>query len=181
MMNQSTDNVPNSEDLDADPDRILDALQDVLTEFDDYVAAWFDRLDDTLAACDPLPGPTAEMLECDDESGMREKTAQLTAAWLRLETEQRKFLQLSAGYPHASRDLNSGGEAGDAGSSEEVETNLSGNSGAPKPIQQVRPQPSQSQSSRQLPAANRRPSRDAACQQFQKLKQQIESNRPKSN
>lgn len=180
MMNEAADNAPRNEDLNSDPDRILDALEDVLTEFDEYVAAWFDRLDHTLAACESLPAPASEVVSCEGEKGLREKTDQLTAAWLRLEAEQRKFLQMSANYPNATRDLKSVSDAVEDELSEEPPQPIE-QPAAPRQIQKAKPQPVQGQSSRQSPGANLRPSRDAACQQFQRLKRQIRSNRPKSS
>ncbi len=92
------------------PDQIVDALQTIVSDVDAFLSNWFRRLDQCVESCPSGATPDAilqrriedfqnektrwEAQRNSDERHIQEQAQQLTEAWLRLEDEQRKFLQM---------------------------------------------------------------------------------------
>ncbi len=105
------------------PEDIVDELQAIITDVDAFLSNWFRRLEQGSLSCDPTKIPDLilqkrfkelqnervllEAKRKSDERQTQEKAQQLTQAWLQLEEEQRKFLQMKdpprqAGYEGGS-------------------------------------------------------------------------------
>jgi hypothetical protein len=100
------------------PIEIVDALQSMLTDVDGFMVNWFQRLNHQLEldASDSTPDQKLRVrieefrreknewkLKRDrEEEHIKAKFQQLTDAWLNLETEQRKLLQLKNARPSAT-------------------------------------------------------------------------------
>lgn len=159
---------------------ILDALQDVISDVHMFVADWCQRLDHVVASYDPPPTVLGQPADEDlhqriqdfqqekhqweserDVAALQiqEKADQLTEAWLRLEDEQRKFLQIKESRLQTARDRTPAEPVRSHGEDH-------ANSDGPSP-------------QRSMPAASN-PSRADVVQQFQRLRREIESSRPKS-
>ena len=92
------------------PEDIVDELQAIITDVDAFLSNWFRRLEQGSLSCDPTTIPDLilqkrfkelqnervllEAKRKSDERQTQEKAQQLTQAWLQLEEEQRKFLQM---------------------------------------------------------------------------------------
>ena len=92
------------------PADIVDELQAIITDVDAFLSNWFRRLEQGSLSCDPTKIPDLilqkrfkelqnervllEAKRKSDERQTQEKAQQLTQAWLQLEEEQRKFLQM---------------------------------------------------------------------------------------
>ena len=93
------------------PEQIVDELQTIISDVDAFLSNWFRRFDQCAESCNPTTTPDVilqkrlkelqnerillEAKRQSDERQMREKSQQLTQAWLQLEEQQRKFLQMN--------------------------------------------------------------------------------------
>lgn len=198
-MHQSNSQSDPAGDPDVASGRIVDALHDVVSDFDEFVCDWFERLDQSIIACEATPAPAPAPVEKapdkqvskelgelqkekirweskrDSATGeIQNKADLLTEAWLRLESEQRKFLQITSANPHATREIH---PAAEAPPREPVAATPSsktrGDAAQPQ-------QPINTESPLPAAAANPNSSREAALLQFQRLRREIDSSRPKS-
>jgi hypothetical protein len=202
-MHQSNSQPNPAGDPDVAPGRIVDALHDVVSDFDEFVCDWFERLDQSIIACEATPAPapapapapvekapdkqvSKELGELQKEKTrwestrdsatgeIQDKAELLTEAWLRLESEQRKFLQITSANPHATREIH---PAAEAPAREPVaaapSSKTRGDAAQPQ-------QPIKTESPLPAAAANSNSSREAALLQFQRLRREIDSSRPKS-
>lgn len=100
---------PEFGDSEVTPERILEAIQEVVADVGAFLSDWVHRVDQRAASrCEPVT-PDALLRErmeefqsmksyweakrTSEEQRLKEKADQLTAAWLRLEDEQRAMLQ----------------------------------------------------------------------------------------
>jgi hypothetical protein len=196
--NMDTPDLPSVEtnDGEVDPAAIVDALEEVISDIDGFLSQWFQRLSHNADAFHTSAKPDERLrrrvqdLEQDklrwkanqhsEEQRIHERAEQLTEAWLRLEGEQRRFLQIKDAHPSsgghrapaidiASRDAVEGPDA-------KTDTGLAQNEriigGEHCVIQSRTPTHCQ-------PAAVNQ-SREVSVQQFQQLRREIESSRPGS-
>jgi hypothetical protein len=173
------------------PEAILGSLQTVISDVDLFLSNWCERFDRDIRPDQPSVAPDEPLQVCIEElkversnweakrkceaRQLEEMANQLTEAWLRLEAEQRSFLQMKEMHlsPHA-RQPSSDSVAGGAGESPVLdhrvafESNSVSRAEPPKKTNRVPTRPgavSKSQNS---------------IRQFQQLKREIESSRPGS-
>ncbi len=174
---------------DHSPEEIVDALQTIVSDADAFLSNWFRRLEQCVESCDPRTTPEAilqkrlddfqneknlwEAKRKSDERAIQEKAEQLTEAWLRLEQEQRRFLQMNDPQRHAGSERGStNGVASrpaqeDSPAASDVEAAFA----EPSPSGDARP-------THQPESFPNAPARDSAVRQFQQLRREIESSRP---
>ncbi|MGI9471965.1 MAG: hypothetical protein ACR2NZ_10555 [Rubripirellula sp.] len=186
------------------PEDALDAIQDVVDDVDEYVLEWFKRLNDGLvndgSSTTSDRDLRARIREFREEKRqweakrevqqleLQEKMRQLTDAWLRLEDEQRVLLQRRDSAATSSREKTANRDASRSvePSSKSVST-TSAEKTAPSHIATVassappsQPRAASNDGESKRPAAARvsQPD-DAAVRQFQQLRREIESSRPR--
>lgn len=170
------------------PEEIVDALQTLVSDVDGFLSCWFQRLDQCVQESEPRTAGDAALKKRYSEfqnekvrwerqreveqQQIREQAEQLTDAWLRLEEEQRRFLQLKSGQRAAGPERESGGRVNLAVDQDRSTTSEVGSAGAAStPAHDV---PSQ----RRLGSTLSSPACDTAIRQFQQLRREIESSRP---
>ncbi|QDT07174.1 hypothetical protein K227x_55990 [Rubripirellula lacrimiformis] len=162
-------------------DAVIASLQGVVSDVDDFMSSWLERLSQSDVLCQN-PLTTDQRLRERIERFEREKSRwedkrrcqereihqkldQLSDAWLRLESEQRRFLQTKGSrHPIAV--------ANNAAIDDGVEKNPVPISGKQSVNEQV--------SSPRSVEATASEARESAVLQFQRLRQEIEFNRPSS-
>ena len=171
------------------PEEIVEQLQNIVSDVDAFLSNWLRRPPQCAESFDPTT--TADvilqkrfkelqhekiLLEAkrkSDERQLQEKAQQLTQAWLQLEEEQRKFLQMKdpqrpAGHELgltssvANRPADATSPAATAVNAPRTELSLSGETVA----------------STQTESVPKAQTRDFAVRQFQQLRREIESSRP---
>jgi hypothetical protein len=166
------------------PDQIVDALQTIVSDVDAFVSNWFRRLDQCVESCQPGTTPDAilqkriqdfqndktrwEAQRKSDERQIQEQAQQLTEAWLRLEDEQRKFLQMK----DPQRPVGNG-----LGPLAKPLFDLADGSHA-NDVEPTKNEPSTASSTKPAESFLRTRARDSAIRQFQQLRREIESTRP---
>ena len=179
-MNQSNAPVVDAENSEVAEDEIFDALQDVISDVDTFMAGWCKRFDQVVSSCASPAAVEANPADANlhdrikdfqqeqakweakrklEAERIQEQADQLTEAWLRLETEQRRFLQMKESHPLATPERRT----------DAVEQTRDRDRSA---IDQ--------QSTRRSVTPNANPLREAAVRQFQRLRREIESSRPNS-
>ena len=177
-----------------DPAAIAEALDDVISDIDRFLSLWFKRLshnaDSFQAAAKPDERLRRRMQDFEQEKlrwkakrhseqrRIQEKAEQLTEAWLRLEAEQRRFLQIKDAHPGS-------------GGSRAVAIDTTSRDPAVGPdtktvtalVENERTASSQNCVAESQTTTHRSPvrtgrSREVAVQQFQQLRREIESSRP---
>ena len=105
---------------DPDPAEIFAALQTIIADVDTFVAHWFEQIDRCVEPSNAAETHDAilrkrvrefqrekrlwEARRETEQQELQEKADQLSQAWLHLEAEQRRFLQLKESQPMAGRD-----------------------------------------------------------------------------
>lgn len=189
-MVQPTNLTANTDNCAAEPHAVLDALQMILADVDAFMSAWFQRLEQQFVLCE-VPTTANELLnerveefqqrksQWDskrkrEEQQIQEKVEQLTEAWLRLETEQRRFLQIKETHVPANSDTTQRDSTGltmpQANNDSKLEQSFSVDRGSINA----------NTAAYNLADQGHR-SREAAVRQFQRLRQEIESSRPNSD
>jgi len=171
------------------PSEIVDALQAMLSDVDGFMVDWFQRLNQQLVACDTVFSPDQKVRQQSErlrreqnewnlkrdreDEQIQEKFQQLTDAWLRLESEQRKFLQLKnarASVSGESPPQHALAQNALAQATESIDARATHS-----PAVAVKPIPTQSvpgSPDRQSPEPS---SSEHAIRQFQRLRQEIQS------
>lgn len=167
------------------PTAIIESLQSVLEDLDGYLAQWSQRLDQQLAAEIPsvasdstLQGMIEEFQreksewklkrEREDEQ-IREKFEQLTSAWLHLEAEQRRFLQLKPAHQNATSETSA--------PTVPCPTAKRAAGARPEPLTGGCDPAADASSPCASTESQTQPSADNAVMQFHKLRKQIQSSR----
>ncbi len=185
----------NTDDCDVAPEVILDALQDVISDVEAFLSDLFHRLDHNIAVSDTVAEPDERLRQrieefqyeksqweakrkCDAEQ-FREKADQLTDAWLRLEAEQRKILQMKEPHAAASRERLPASDSAHR-DSVGVATAVSAGSDAvaAEPVLGGDQYAIDQQPVKHSPVSHVSRSREAAVRQFQRLRREIASSRP---
>ena len=167
------------------PDEVAIALQDIVSDVDAFVSDWFKRLSQSVVSPIQIPATNQQLLEKIEgfqqekrqweaektgaEQDIREKLDEISEAWLRLEAEQRRFLQTKESYAPTVPDY-------------KTEREFVGNAAAGGLTSTMRGEGSclDEQPLRQPlrdPIVNR-PAK-STIQQFQRLRREIESSRPR--
>jgi hypothetical protein len=179
----------------AESDQIAAELQAVVDDVGQFLTAWSQKLDQCVASSLDAGASTDAILQKRIEDFRKEQRQQesirqaeqrelqtsadlLAQAWLKLESEQREFLQLKAlaTQPQANRDLRSNGESS-------------------RPARAAAPAPAAAQESSLPPPSPNFPavaplsqnnlstttSRDSAVRQFQRLRREIAASRPNNS
>lgn len=179
------DRVPAADGGQRAPLQIIESLQSVLADVDRYLAQWSERLDQPPLREAPSIVPAQRLQEQindfqreqhewtlqreREDAQIREKFEQLTLAWLHLEAEQRKVLQMKL-----ARTTTAG------------ETSSTSASPLPTSVKGSRPQPLSDgghEATVNPPTVcdsigpQTHPATDNAVRQFQKLRKEIQSNR----
>jgi len=155
----------------------VDALQVITADVDQFLLCWLDRLSRTVVSQQPLPTTDSQLRERmrefrhqqaeweeqrqREEQEIKRKLDEITAAWLRLEVEQRKLLQAKELQVHEAQTNGVYGEAVSAAATAYSENSES---------EQV------SSVDFLSPNANQRT--ETTVLQFQRLRREIESSRP---
>lgn len=174
-----------------DTDFVTDHIQSILNDMDDFLLGWFDRLQRDIDASDNhkaaesglnqrLEGFSQRMQVWQakkeaEERRLTEQSEQLTEAWLRLESEQRMLLQMKEqpGPAAPERSLQrDGGVTSQCSEVGQPQFASGTTSTAPSGSCQSSPLASQKVSDR--------PRSDAAVDQFQRLKKEVDRGRSES-
>jgi hypothetical protein len=168
-------------------DEIVDALQTIVSDVDHYLTNWCRRLDQCVESKDPVTTPDAilqqrynkfqnEKLRWErqrrlEQQQLQNQAKQLTEAWLRLEDEQRRFLQMK----NPQRSNGSKRESTPAATITVGQDSASAAHNDSLACGETRPP-------RRLPSiSSTTTTRDSAIRQFEQLQREIASNRPNVN
>lgn len=181
-------NIPNqtteSDAADAKPEDFVNELQTIVADIDTFLSRWLERIHadkDSMATRSPSEALQQRMDEFLEERRgweakrdfelrkIEENTNQLTEAWLRLESEQRRFLQTKNQQPPATRVRSS-----DSNTEPLAQTRLT-------VLDREEPLPSGGEAGRITNTAVADPKSDTAIQQFRRLKREIDRGRSGSS
>ncbi|TWT83804.1 hypothetical protein CA13_52750 [Planctomycetes bacterium CA13] len=176
-MNQTYTQPENTEESEMVVAAAVEELQVVVSDVDQFLSCWLDRLSDTVVSHQPLPTTDPQLrkrikdfqrqqAEWDnqrqcEELEIQRKLDEITQAWLHLEAEQRKLLQAKELQMLGSQESSVSGDAVSA-------------------VTRTSPERYESEP---IPSAdslssNVKHSSDTTVQQFQRLRREIESSRP---
>ena len=167
------------------PHEVAIVLQVIVSDVEAFVSDWFKRLTQSVVSPMLVPTTNQQLLKhIDDfqtkkrqweerkthaEEEIREKLEQISEAWLRLEAEQRRFLQTKESYAPTVPEYKAERESlGNVGAGDLTATMTS--DGRCLNEQSLRPP---------LPDTSVNRSAKNTIQQFQRLRREIESSRPR--
>ena len=172
-------------------DEIVDALQAIVTDVDAYLSNWCRQLDQCVESRDAETNPDAilqqrysefqnEKMRWErqrklEQQQLQEQAKQLTDAWMRLEDQQRRFLQMknaqrqngSEREPVAATTITVDQDSPSADDGNSANTDSLACRDARPP--------------RQMETNSKPSARESAIRQFQQLQREIQSSRPNAN
>ncbi len=190
-MNMENQNTVSTE---LQPEAIVVALQAMVADVDGFLSSWLQRIDNSLALANLSPEADEqirrrisqfqqekqkwETKRNSEAQQIREQAEQLTEAWLRLEAEQRKFLQqtdpqvssATIRTPPPKRENTNANRTPLTTAQRATDDNVRTDGGNPCPTDH------QNMDHSSQERVNH--SREIAVRQFQRLRREIESSRP---